>query len=184
MAILKIARMGHPVLKGRAEDVADPTTSEVQKLISDMRETMADAGGVGLAAPQVHVPLRLVIFQIPATRLHQDPEERGELVEQVLINPVIQPRSEDLEVGWEGCLSVPELRGAVPRHTRIHYQGLDEKGALIDQEAYGFHARVVQHECDHLEGILYPMRMTNLTSLHYTSEMRFNAETFSVSEDS
>ena len=112
------------------------------------------------------------------------PEEREELSEQVLINPVIQPRSEELEVGWEGCLSVPELRGAVPRHTRIHYQGLDEKGALIDREAYGFHARVVQHECDHLEGILYPMRMTDLTSLHYTSEMRFNAETFSVSEDS
>ena len=112
------------------------------------------------------------------------PEEREELAEQVLINPVIQPCSEELEVGWEGCLSVPELRGAVPRHTRIHYQGLDEKGALIDQEAYGFHARVVQHECDHLEGILYPMRMTDLTSLHYTSEMRFNAETFSVSEDS
>ena len=176
--------MGHPVLKRRAEEVANPTASEVQKLISDMRETMADAGGVGLAAPQVHVPLRLVIFEVTATRRGEDQKEREVLVEQVLINPVIQPRSEELEVGWEGCLSVPELRGAVPRHTRIHYQGSDDKGALIDREVYGFHARVVQHECDHLEGILYPMRMTDLTSLHYTSEMRFNAETFSASADS
>ncbi len=175
MAILKIARMGHPVLKCKADAVKDPTASEIQQLINDMRETMADAGGVGLAAPQVHVPLRLVIFEIPETRLGEDHETTEELVSQVLINPIVTPLSEELTSGWEGCLSVPEVRGAVPRHTNIHYQGVDEKGTLIDREAHGFHARVVQHECDHLDGVLYPMRMTDLSSLHYLSEMRFNS---------
>ena len=136
---------------------------------------MADAGGVGLAAPQVHVPLRLVIFEVPASRLSKDDEADGEFVSQVLINPKVKPRSEQLESGWEGCLSVPELRGAVPRYTHIHYEGFDENGTPIDRDAQGFHARVVQHECDHLDGILYPMRMSDLTSLHYISEMRFNS---------
>jgi len=175
MAILKIARMGHPVLKCKADAVKDPTASEIQQLINDMRETMADAGGVGLAAPQVHVPLRLVIFEIPETRVGEDLETTEALISQVLINPIVKPRSEELTSGWEGCLSVPELRGAVPRHTNIQYQGIDEKGTLIRRDACGFHARVVQHECDHLDGVLYPMRMTDLSSLHYLSEMRFNS---------
>ena len=175
MAILKIARMGHPVLKTQAKPVADPTAPEIRQLINDMRETMADAGGVGLAAPQVHIPLRLVIFQVPTTRSGGDDETDGNFFSQVLINPKVEPRSEEFESGWEGCLSVPELRGAVPRYTHIHYEGFDEKGTLIDCDAQGFHARVVQHECDHLDGVLYPMRMSDLTSLHYISEMRFNS---------
>lgn len=175
MAILKIARMGHPVLKTRAKPVANPTAPEIRKLINDMRETMADAGGVGLAAPQVHVPLRLVIFEVPAAALDEGDEDDSEFFSQVLINPKVEPRSDELESGWEGCLSVPELRGAVPRYTHVHYEGSDENGTLIERDAQGFHARVVQHECDHLDGILYPMRMSDLTSLHYISEMRFNS---------
>ena len=184
MAILKIARMGHPVLKSPAKAVAEPTAPEIRHLVTDMRETMADAGGVGLAAPQVHVPLRLVIFEVPATHFNDGDEIDEESFSQVLINPKVEPRSEELESGWEGCLSVPELRGAVPRYTRIHYQGFDESGTLIDRDAHGFHARVVQHECDHLDGVLYPMRMTDLTSLHFISEMRFNAGDFSPGEES
>ena len=175
MAILKIARMGHPTLKGIAEKVADPTTSEIHNLIKDMRETMEDAGGVGLAAPQVHIPLRLVIFEIPPTVSETGGDDVGPPVSQVLINPIITPLSEEMELGWEGCLSVPEMRGAVPRYAHIRYQGVDEKGVEIDREVHDFHARVVQHECDHLDGVLYPMQMTDLTSLHFISEMRFNA---------
>ena len=107
--------------------------------------------------------------------MSKDDEADGEFFSQVLINPKVKPRSEQLESGWEGCLSVPELRGAVPRYTHIHYEGFDENGTPIDRDAQGFHARVVQHECDHLDGILYPMRMSDLTSLHYISEMRFNS---------
>ena len=174
MAILKIARMGHPTLKGIAAKVADPKASEIHDLIKDMRETMEDAGGVGLAAPQVHIPLRLVIFQIPPTVSETGGDDVEPPISQVLINPIITPLSEDMELGWEGCLSVPEMRGAVPRYAHIRYQGVDEQGIEMDREVHGFHARVVQHECDHLDGVLYPMRMKNLTSLHFVSEMRFN----------
>ena len=167
MAILKIAKMGHPILKQVAEEVGDPKGPEIQQLLTDMRETMVDAGGVGLAAPQVHVSLRIVIFQIPG---------KDESDEQVLIYPSIRFLSQEKESGWEGCLSVPDLRGSVPRFLSIRYQGWDENGEPIDRKATGFHARVVQHECDHLDGILYPMQMEDLTSLHYVSEMRFNSE--------
>tara|TARA_Y100000588_G_C13898520_1_gene771799 strand:- start:17 stop:541 length:525 start_codon:yes stop_codon:yes gene_type:complete len=170
MAILKIAKMGHPILKEIAKEVDNPTAPDIKRLLSDMRETMIDAGGVGLAAPQVHVPLRIVIFQIPSTKNDEEVVYR----EQVLINPVINPLGEQKQMGWEGCLSVPELRGSVPRFINIRYKGLDETGEKIDCEASGFHARVVQHECDHLDGILYPMQMEDLASLHYISEMRFN----------
>ena len=172
MAILKIAKMGHPILKEVAEKVENPKSPQIQQLLTDMRETMVDAGGVGLAAPQVHVSLRVVIFQIPSK------DESNEIIykEQVLINPIIKSLSQDKESGWEGCLSVPDLRGSVPRFLNIRYQGWDENGTPIDREATGFHARVVQHECDHLDGILYPMQMEDLTTLHYVSEMRFNSE--------
>ncbi|HEY4163788.1 MAG TPA: peptide deformylase [Dongiaceae bacterium] len=174
MAILKIARMGHPVLKRRADPVADPTAPEIRNLINDMVETLADVGGVGLAAPQVHVPLRVVIFHVPKARMEaeSDAADAEGAPMTVLINPMIEPLSEDMVEGVEACLSVPGLAGVVPRHARIRYTGLDLEGAPIERIASGFHARVVQHECDHLDGILYPMRMRDLSELSFVEELK------------
>jgi peptide deformylase len=169
MAILKIARMGHPVLRGVAAEIADPTSPEIARLVADMCETLADIGGAGLAAPQVHVPLRLVIFQVPAERT-TGAEGDVALELTALVNPVIEPIGEARELGWEGCLSVPGLRGAVPRWTRIRYRGLTPRGGRVERVAAGFHARVVQHECDHLDGILYPQRMLDLGLLVFNEE--------------
>ena len=177
MSILKIARMGHPVLRLSAAPVDDPGAPEIQRLIADIGETLDDAGGIGLAATQVYAPWRVVIFEVPDDRL-DDGEADGEggapVPRTVLINPVIEPLSDDVAVGWEGCLSVPGMRGAVPRFTRIRYSGVNESGEPISREASGFHARVVQHECDHLDGILYPMRMTDMSTQHFVSEVRHN----------
>lgn len=169
MAILKIARMGHPVLAKAAAEVADPTAPAIRQLVTDMIQTMADADGLGLAAPQVHVPLRVVVFHVPGSR----EATGGELALTTLINPVIEPLTEAKEQGWEGCLSVPGLRGLVPRFTHIRYRGLSPQGETIEREAAGMHARVVQHECDHLDGILYPQRMTDLKTLLYTTELKY-----------
>lgn len=175
MAILKIARMGHPVLRRRAEPVDDPTAPEIRQLLEDMMDTLDDSGGIGLAAPQVHVPLRVVIFFVPAQRIDPAGEDSEGVPLTVLINPVIEPLSDETTLGWEACLSVPGLTGAVPRFHRIRYTGIDADGAAIDRVAEGYHARVVQHECDHLDGILYPMRMTDLTMLGFDDEIRRNA---------
>lgn len=176
MAILKIARMGHPILKQVAEPVPEPTAPEIRALVQDMVETMIDASGAGLAAPQVHVPLRVVVFQAPEARVEEDidEEERFDYTADltVLINPVIEPLSDELADGWEGCLSVPGLRGSVPRFTHIRYSGQTLEGETLEREARGFHARVVQHECDHLDGILYPQRMTDLSQLMFDTEIR------------
>ena len=172
MAILKIARMGHPVLGRPADRVADATAPEVARLIRDMIDTMADADGLGLAAPQVHVPKRVVIFYLPGER---SDEEEGSLTLSVLINPELEALGEEIELGWEGCLSVPGLTGLVPRFARIRYRGLDHEGAPIEREASGRHARVVQHECDHLDGILYPQRMIDLSTLIFDSEIKHRA---------
>lgn len=170
LAVLKIARMGHPVLLARAEPVADPTEPEIQRLIDDMIETMLDAGGVGLAAPQVHVSLRLFVFHLPADRQGGDPA--AALPPQVVINPELTPDPRGRELlGWEGCLSIPGLRAAVPRFTRISYTGMDRHGNAIARDASGLHAVVVQHESDHLDGILYPMRMRDLGLMGFTEEM-------------
>jgi peptide deformylase len=169
MAILKIARMGHPVLRGQAAPVPDPRAPDVRRLVADMEETLADIGGAGLAAPQVHVPQRVVIFRVPEERVSFTPFDQPQDL-LTLINPVIEPLSDEMELGWEGCLSVPGLRGAVPRFLRIRYRGLSGDGDPIDCIAEGFHARVVQHECDHLDGILYPQRMTDLGLLVFTEE--------------
>jgi peptide deformylase len=169
MAILKIARMGHPVLRRVAEPIADPMAPAVRRLIADMIETLDDIGGAGLAAPQVHVSQRLVIFRVPAERttgLAGDPPQPL----MALINPVIEPVGEARELGWEGCLSVPGLRGAVPRWARIRYRGVTPTGDSIDRVVEGFHARVVQHECDHLDGMLYPQRMSDLRLLVFNEE--------------
>jgi len=171
MALLKIARMGHPVLRATAKPVEDPTAPWVRRLVEDMIETMEDAGGTGLAAPQVHVPYRVVVFRVGGERL-TDLSGDTEQDLTVLINPVIEPIGDEGALGWEGCLSVPGLRGVVPRHLRIRYRALDLGGETITREAAGFHARVVQHECDHLDGILYPQRMTDHRLLVFTEELQ------------
>ena len=183
MAILKIARMGHPVLMNPAREVADPTDPAVHALINDMVETMLDAPGVGLAAPQVHVPARIVVFHVPASRAAM--EEGGDegVPLTALINPKIEPLTDDMEEGVEGCLSLPEMAGTVPRYTRIRYTATAPDGSKIGREADGFHARVVQHECDHLDGVLYPMRMKDLSTLGYAEEMAKGPERAEDVED-
>lgn len=164
--------MGNRVLMAAAASVADPTAPDVAQLIADMTETMAAAGGVGLAAPQVAAPLRLVLFRVPAGRT----EDGAEMPLTVLINPEIVPLDEAIETAYEGCLSLPGLVGAVPRHGHIGYSGLDVAGRIVEREARGFHARVVQHECDHLDGVLYPMRMTDMATLACVEEIQRRAD--------
>jgi len=187
MAILKIARMGHPVLRRKADPVADPGAPEVVRLVQDMLDTMEDAGGTGLAAPQVHVPLRIVVFFVSGRRAAEEDGAGGgaEAVPlTVLINPEIEHLTEEASLGPEACLSVPGLVGQVPRTTRIRYRGLTLEGERLEREAEGFHARVVQHECDHLDGILYPQRMTDLSLLAFTSEMgRLTPETSPMEQE-
>ena len=151
--------MGDERLLHRAQEVAVFDTPELHALLADMRDTMQALDGAGLAAPQIGVNLRVVIFGVTRNPRYPDAEE---VPQTVLINPVLTPLAEAMEDGWEGCLSVPGLRGLVPRYTHLRYQGRDEYGALMDRTVSGFHARVVQHEYDHLEGILYPMRIRDL----------------------
>jgi peptide deformylase len=171
MALLKIARMGNPVLRARAAEVDDPTAPWVRKLVTDMLETMEDAGGTGIAAPQVHAPHRIVTFFVGGERTSGLPDD-GPQDLTVLINPVIEAIGNEMALGWEGCLSVPGLRGVIPRYLRIRYRGVGVDGETIEREAAGFHARVVQHECDHLDGILYPQRMADLRLLVYGEELQ------------
>ncbi|MEM9441637.1 MAG: peptide deformylase [Pseudomonadota bacterium] len=167
MAILKIARMGHSVLVDPAASIEDPTAERIQRLIGHMKETMADAQGIGLAAPQVYQSIRLIMFLDAADR--EDAVDREPVV---LINPEIEHFNDDVEYGIEGCLSIPGLQGLVPRHAHIGYRGVSPDGRLVEREAKGLHARVVQHEVDHLDGVLYTMRMTDLTKLAFDSEMK------------
>ena len=166
MAVHEILKMGDPRLLRVAPPVQAFDTPELHALIADMFETMAAANGAGLAAPQIGVDLQLVIFGYTNNVRYPDAPP---VPPTVLINPVITPLDDEMVNGWEGCLSVPGLRGEVPRHARIRYRGFDAQGRPIDREADGFHARVVQHECDHLIGRLYPTRMPDLTKLGYTS---------------
>jgi peptide deformylase len=176
MSILKIARMGHPVLSRIAAPVSDPTAPEIKRLVADMIETMEDAQGAGLAAPQVHVPLRVVVFQAPGERSKGGLDESESFDHTapltVLINPVIEVVDATPEGGWEGCLSVPGLRGWVERARHIRYAGFGTDGKRILRTAKGFHARVVSHECDHLDGIVYPQRMKDLKKLLFESEIQ------------
>lgn len=175
MAILKIARMGHPVLFRVADPVADPGAPEIRRLVADMIETMEDAPGVGLAAPQVYQSLRLFVFRVPGGRTGNDPDDI-ELGNTVLINPTLELIGEERAFGWEGCLSIPDMRAAVPRATRVRYRGTDCDGNVIEREVSGFHARIVQHEYDHLDGVLYTMRMTDFRYFGFTEEIdRANA---------
>ena len=163
-----VLRMGDGRLLRIAEEVRDFDTPQLHTLLADMRDTMQTLNGAGLAAPQIGVNLRVVIFGVSDNTRYPDAEV---VPETVLINPVITTLNHDIEEDWEGCLSVPGLRGLVPRFTQIRYQGSDQYGAVIDRTVSGFHARVVQHECDHLEGILYPMRIKDMTKFGFTQEL-------------
>lgn len=168
MAIKPVLRMGDARLWQRAEPVSNFGNDELRALLADMRDTMQALNGAGLAAPQIGVGLRVVIFGVQHNPRYPDAES---VPETVLINPVITPLDEAMEEDWEGCLSIPGLRGLVPRHAHIRYRGQDECGALIDRTVSGFHARVAQHECDHLDGILYPMRIRDMTNFGYNEEL-------------
>lgn len=163
--IREVLRMGDPRLLRRAQPVVAFGTPELAALIRDMRDTMAHLNGAGLAAPQIGVDLRVVIFGGGPSPRYPD---AAAVPDTVLINPVMTSLGEDEEGGWEGCLSVPGLRGWVPRWTALRYTGFDELGNPIDRRAEGFHARVVQHECDHLDGVLYPMRVRDFSRFGYT----------------
>mgnify|MGYP000735827775 CR=1 FL=1 len=165
MAIRPVLRMGDPLLFAKAEPIAQFDTPELHALIQDMHDTMAKMNGAGIAAPQIGVSLRVVIFGVGSNPRYPDAEQ---VPYTVLINPELSPVGDVLEDGWEGCLSVPGMRGIVPRYQRLHYTGFDQYGQPIDRLVSGFHARVVQHECDHLDGILYPMRIQDLTNFGYT----------------
>lgn len=173
MSLLKIARMGHPILLQPASPVPDPGAPEVRRLVADMIETMLDAPGIGLAAPQVHVPWRLFVFHLPGERSGQAP-----VTPQVVINPTLQPvEAQERVLCWEGCLSIPGLRAAVPRFARIRYSGVDCDGQPVGGEADGLHANVVQHEYDHLDGILYPMRLQDFSRFGFIEEMARHPQT-------
>ena len=169
MATREVLRMGDARLLRRAEEVHSFDTPELHTLLADMRDTMHAMDGVGLAAPQIGVTLRVVIFEVSSNPRYPEAET---VPQTVLINPVLTPLSDAMEEGWEGCLSIPGMRGLVPRFTHLRYQGHDEYGALIDRTVSGFHARVVQHECDHLDGILYPMRIRDMKNFGF-SEILF-----------
>ena len=174
MAILKIAHMGHPILRQRALAVPDPTSPDVARLVRSMIETMIDAEGTGLAAPQVHVPWRVVIFEVPAERQDGDGDGEDGAGEPltVLVNPHVEPLGDEIEIAMEACLSVPGMAGPVPRFRDIRYRYQTLDGERVERTASGFHARVIQHECDHLDGILYPMRMTDLSEFGFVEELR------------
>ena len=168
MAIHTVLRMGHPLLNQRADEVRDFNTPELDSLIADMFDTMRAEDGAGLAAPQIGVSLRLVVFGFDDNPRYPDAPS---VPRSVLINPEIEPLDDTMEQGWEGCLSVPGMRGLVPRYTRIRYLGFDARGETIRVEAEGFHARVVQHECDHLDGVLYPQRIRDFTRFGFIDEL-------------
>jgi peptide deformylase len=167
MPAREVLRMGHPVLREKAKAV-ETGTPELRELIADMKETMAAKNGAGLAAPQIGVSQRVVIFGVDKNPRYPDAEE---VPFTVLVNPKLTMLTRDVESDWEGCLSVPGMRGVVPRYTKLRYTGTDEEGNPIDRVAEGFHARVVQHECDHLDGILYPQRMQDMSTFGFTKEL-------------
>jgi peptide deformylase len=164
--IRPVLRMGDPRLWQKSVPVTN--FGDLGELLQDMRDTMAHLNGAGLAAPQVGVPLRVVIFGVTANPRYPDIDP---VPDTVLINPLLTPLSSEVEEGWEGCLSVPGMRGIVPRFTRLRYSGFDEKGNPFQRDVEGFHARVVQHEVDHLDGVLYPMRIRDLTRFGFIEEL-------------
>ena len=168
MAIRPVLRMGDPRLLEPSRLIKKFRTAELDALITDMRDTMASLQGAGLAAPQIGVNLQVVMFGVEGNARYPDAEE---VPFTILVNPKLSPVDDEMEEGWEGCLSVPGMRGLVPRHLNLRYQGFDEKGKKIDRTVSDFHARVVQHECDHLAGILYPMRIRDMRNFGFTAEL-------------
>ena len=168
MAIREVLRMGHPVLREKAKPVDQFGTPELRALLEDMKETMAAKTGAGLAAPQIGVSQRVVIFGVDENPRYPDAEP---VPFTVLVNPKLVMLTREVEDDWEGCLSVPGMRGIVPRYTKLRYSGFDIEGNPIERVAEGFHARVVQHECDHLDGILYPQRMTDMSRFGFNEEL-------------
>ena len=166
--IREVLRMGDPRLWQKSLPVTKFKTPELDALLQDMRDTMAHLNGAGLAAPQIGVLLRVVIFGVKSNPRYPDVEE---VPDTVLINPELKPLSDALEEGWEGCLSVPGMRGWVPRYRQLHYKGRDEKGMPFERTVEGFHARVVQHEVDHLDGVLYPMRIRDFTRFGFNEAL-------------
>ena len=164
MAVRRVLKMGDPLLYRKAEPVKGFKTPELDALVADMFDTMAALNGAGLAAPQIGVSQRVVIFSVESNPRYPDVEP---VPTTVLINPILTPIGDEMEEGWEGCLSVPGLRGLVTRHQSLRYTGFDQNGTPIDRTVSGFHARVVQHECDHLDGILYPMRLRDIRLLGF-----------------
>ena len=164
MTVRRVLKMGDPLLFRVAEPVTGFDTPELHALVTDMFDTMAALSGAGLAAPQIGVSKRVVIFGVEANPRYPDAEP---VPTTVLVNPVIDILGPEQDDGWEGCLSVPGMRGLVSRHTRLRYRGFDQHGKALEREAHGFHARVVQHECDHLDGILYPMRLKDMRLFGY-----------------
>lgn len=168
MAVQEVIRMGHPLLLARAKEVETFNTPELDQLILDMKDTMAALNGAGLAAPQIAVSSRIVIFGIAENPRYPDVES---VPETVLINPEITLLNKEMESAWEGCLSVPHMRGLVPRYKSIYYKGYDAQGNIIEREAHNFHARVVQHEVDHLDGVLYPSRIEDIRNFGFEKEL-------------
>jgi peptide deformylase len=168
MAIRPILRMGDPFLRRVASPVTQFATPALNELVQDMLDTMRANDGAGLAAPQIGVPLRVVVFEVADNPRYP---EVLPVPLTVLVNPEIEMLGDEREIGWEGCLSVPGLRGLVPRYKRLRYRGFDQLGEPIDRTVADFHARVVQHECDHLDGILYPQRIEDLTSFGFQDEL-------------
>lgn len=168
MAIRPVLKMGDPVLLQVAQPVVRFDTPELRELLQDMKDTMASLNGAGLAAPQIGVSLQVVIFGVGKNPRYPQAEE---VPYTELLNPVLEPLSDEMEEGWEGCLSVPGMRGLVPRYINLRYRGFDSQGEAIDRTVSGFHARVVQHEVDHLLGILYPMRIRNLRNFGFNETL-------------
>ena len=181
MSLLKIAKIGHPVLYKVAEKVAEPCSPKISGIVSDMIETLKDSGGIGLAAPQVHISKRIVVFYVPETRAGESRYDTAENL-TIMINPEIEPLIDEKELDWEACLSVPDMMGCVLRYTRIRYRWIDLNGSSFERTAEGFHARAVQHECDHLDGILYPMKIDDLRFFGYTEEVKRNPELLKVNK--
>lgn len=173
MAVQEVIKMGHPLLLARAKEVENFGTPELDSLITDMKDTMAALNGAGLAAPQIAVSLRIVIFGVSDNSRYPDVDA---VPETVLINPEISIIGSERESAWEGCLSIPHMRGLVPRYTSIRYRGHDAQGNLIERDAHGFHARVVQHEVDHLDGVLYPFRVEDMKDFGYEDALSQDVE--------
>lgn len=181
MALLKIARMGHEVLHRRAAEIEDPTDPEIARLVRDMIDTMRDAPGAGLAGPQVHAGLRLFVYQIPPHRSEgPDDPPRGP---DVLINPVLTPIGDEIVPRLEGCLSIPGMLAEVPRHRRVHWRGVGLDGRVREGEASGFFSNILQHEYDHLDGILYPTRVVNFSMFGFAEEIRARVATQAARPD-